>query len=178
MSSQDPQTFRLLDLPPELRNLIYEYVFEGTHTKIYSRLGSRETSKRWARTETVPLTRFLFTLPNGDSNFKVPALFATNRQIRSEAIGVFYATTTWVVCSEFELSALLRRIGHERLPLVTRISYKLIRPLLPWSRSEQDIGKAILKILLAVLSRYDEGVNPSILRVEVHNGRTMVWSSD
>lgn len=61
---------RLLSLPPELRNRIYEYVLTRRHRLL-----------PWKRQNIYPVE---------------PALTRTCRQMRSEALGVFYHDNTFV----------------------------------------------------------------------------------
>lgn len=76
--------FRLLDLPAELRECIYEHVFGGTIIAV----------QRLRNDEDPTLSKYHATSPpcNTNSRFDPPALLLTSKQLHSEAIRVFYRT--------------------------------------------------------------------------------------
>lgn len=71
--------FRFLDLPAELRTAIYEWLFAGSSTFIIS-CGKGHVVKHFTA--------------DGVECFGLPALLRTNRQLREEALAVFYAKTS------------------------------------------------------------------------------------
>ena len=83
---------RLLSLPPELRNHIYRYVLVQEHP-----VNVRYTIRTILRE---------------------PTLLATNRQIRSEALCLFYAENTFHVGKESTLGMWLPCLDDERLDAI------------------------------------------------------------
>lgn len=66
---QSEKTFKFLDLPPELRNMIYVYFFRAKPHKAYG-------------------------YPKND---RLPGLLLANKQIHKEAIELFYSITTFQI---------------------------------------------------------------------------------
>lgn len=85
----DQPSCRLLDLPPELRNHIYEYLLLG---------GENEAPIRV--TDCVPVEHWLpptILQAGSEDLWKPPAILQTCQQIRGEATPVYYTTNTFDV---------------------------------------------------------------------------------
>ena len=80
-----PQTSPLLKLPPELRDRIYEFAVLSPHVVILTRW---TVDVSWDMYGSAPIDRSLVAQP---------ALTKTCRQIRAEALAVFYSSTTFLV---------------------------------------------------------------------------------
>lgn len=121
------QPFRFLDLPAELRISIYEALFEDSTTEIRpENLQKREYRYRWSR------------LDNGDQCFSrqpcpprpkptyhTPALLLVSKQLRSEALDIFFSHTKWTIRSHQLVKSFLDKLGQDRAALLTRLCYVL-----------------------------------------------------
>lgn len=72
--------FRFTDLPPELRNIIYEYVFSGSTTCL------KDLNR--GRTYIVK-----YTTPSTIDDVDFPGLLLASKQLRMEATPIYYANT-------------------------------------------------------------------------------------
>lgn len=85
--------FRFLDLPPELRNRIYESLFLGLRMELwwatYIRRDNGSACERTCWTAYPPL--YL----EEDETDDFPPMLYVNRQIRAECIGLFFESALW-----------------------------------------------------------------------------------
>ncbi|KAK4494815.1 hypothetical protein PRZ48_014171 [Zasmidium cellare] len=99
--------FRLMDLPPEIRNEIYIHALTTNHPICLS-----------------PILHCGWHHSN-PQRFKVPPLLRTNRQIRSETAGLFYANTTFLSHSSAHTFAqCLKVIDNQHLKFLKTIEYR------------------------------------------------------
>ncbi|KAK4494391.1 hypothetical protein PRZ48_014689 [Zasmidium cellare] len=105
MSNMADQTgCRLLGLPPELRNNIYELVFSGTtHT-----IPSHESRINYRRMKKHP----------------APGLLLACKQIHVETISMFYAQTAFYIEDHWNLPLWLKKIGPIRQRQINTIHFK------------------------------------------------------
>ena len=82
--ASNTKTFRFFDLPAELRNMIYERVFEGSTTQAQHRTFSPVGSTIYFNFKAGPSTNTVRGLP--------PQLL-TNRAFYTEAVEIFWAQT-------------------------------------------------------------------------------------
>lgn len=107
----EDQTSRFLDLPPELRNTIYEYVFAGSITTTTSPIIS--TPRYWL---------FKHKPASGPDRFGLPGILAANKQIRGEASTIFTATTKWTArLYDHTVVPLIKKLGHRRMKLAQNV---------------------------------------------------------
>lgn len=81
--------FRFFDLPPEIRNAVYEWLFEGSTQRVVSLASGSSYIVTHSTSEHI-------------HRFGTPAILRANRQLRSEAIGTFF-TNTRMVATEAKL---------------------------------------------------------------------------
>lgn len=72
---------RFTDLPPELRNIIYEYAFAGSTTH----LKTLDRGKSY-------IAKYTTSSPINDVNF--PGLLLASKQLRAEATPIYYANSS------------------------------------------------------------------------------------
>jgi 2EXR family len=98
-----PPSFRLLQLPPELRLIIYGYVFDVTEIRLAPDRGHDVgTEHQHLRYDYIPLRlRKVGQQPpdliglGGVSNSSLPALLAVCRQVRREALPLFHSHVSY-----------------------------------------------------------------------------------
>lgn len=118
-STKASTPFQLFHLPPELRNAIYPYAFENSRTSIIRRHAPGHRCQ------------YRFEHKSADtytSGTGLPSLLLTNKQIRAEAPGNFYAATTWImpVSDIWEsVKPLLRKLGPHRRAMMTKLTYRI-----------------------------------------------------
>lgn len=137
------QPFRLLDLPPELRNTIYEYAFQGSTTTVKKKSGAQKKMV------------FKYIDANGRWSTGLPGILGSKKQVRDEALGIFYAETKFTVHRIRDLYALLRKLGE-----IQRMYYsKVINDRLPFSKGRAEAVAAWVWEALIELFGYDDLVN-------------------
>lgn len=164
---------RLLDLPPELRNRVYGFVFAGSTTGIFS-VGPS-------------LWSFIHVDNIGNKIFKLPSIFRVNRQIRSEALALFHACTEWLVCMA-EVPGLLLGLGTERLAMVSKMKAVVYVPTdavtyahsLPAQQGKWDCWAFDgIEGLKKELEKRDLSIGDGVLSVEVRGiDEKVVWTWD
>lgn len=90
---QPEKTFRFLDLPPELGNLIYTLLFTAKPHKVFGYVDSH----------------------------KMPGILLANKQIHKESIGLFWSNTTFQI--NYALFRWLPRLPTHRCNTIQRIRY-------------------------------------------------------
>lgn len=94
--------FRLLDLPPELRTLIYAFVLEGHITKVYKRPLLAPLRSRLARSPA-------------------PALLLTSKHLHHEAVALFCDSTSVIWDMAFGSWQLLDALPRSRWSAIPRV---------------------------------------------------------
>lgn len=127
--------FRFLDLPAELKNTIYEYAFDESTTVL--RPVGRLDRRQYKFIQELPLA--------GPYCQGLHPLLASNKQIRGEAIDIFYARTKFVVCERWagdRADALMPNLGPSRRTIVGRLCYRkdVNRPWEPCENSKQGMN--------------------------------------
>lgn len=150
MASQ--QKSLLLELPAELRNTIYEYVFEGSTTEIFGK-HTEESLSTYLEHFTLYEPRegwfFKHTPVHDVAAYGLPPLLAVNRQIRDEAIGIFYAQARWITHEMEYMIPLLKKLGRKRTTLSRSITLSVLRP---YKESDKRYAKRPAMGLGALLS--------------------------
>lgn len=127
-ASEAQQPFRLLDLPPELRNNIYRHIFADSKTFTTSDFNFhtfRTTHKiySWHWDRGWRQVQKYTTLPEHAT------ILETNKQVRQEALGIFVAETTWTVSTHYAaghganamISEMVRKMDPKLCDLVRKI---------------------------------------------------------
>lgn len=138
MSSRHPhqeEFFYFLDLPPEIRNHIYEYIFADSTTTIQTPAHGKQ-----------PLIKH--TISDNVDRFGLPALLEANRQIGSEAIGVFYANTTIVANDSQRLIAFLKGVEKKHRKGIKSVQVEAYLP------DERDLSSTRLEVYLERIKGY------------------------
>lgn len=168
-----PAPFRLLDLPPELRNRIYEYVFECSTTGVIS--------------AGPGLWSFIHVDKSGNKIFKLPPILDVSRQIRSETLALFHDCTSWLVCLG-EVPALLMGLGSEQLAMASKINVVMYIPTdaVTYAHSSHMRQKKLdhwafdgIQDFKEELRKRDLTVEDGVLRIEVRGiDEKVVWIWD
>ncbi|THX85850.1 hypothetical protein D6D04_01685 [Aureobasidium pullulans] len=188
--SQSEQPFRFLDLPPEIRNMIYQFSFKVPRVV--------EDSHNWK-------CKCFFTAECNDYRkamqlqWSSPLFAAVNKSIRQEVISLYYVTKdlNWhwnpmsVLCEpdEYPLTRSLRSKTSWDNPTDTMVDItNSVRFLAPFSRNLKETGRAhsaLHKIHFADESSlayrlFDHAgsIAPSVLNDETELDKTMrAWLS-
>lgn len=135
----------LLELPPELRNAIYTFLFEESTTSFMWHWSNSPLALHSGPSKSAYSSAKRYYLSHkpaqGDAIRGLPPLLATNHQIRNEAINVFYARTSWIACAPMFMEALLKRIGAERIQLSRRITLSVTHPYEVSPQFARDAGR-------------------------------------
>lgn len=128
MPPQHDQFFFPLDLPPEIRNVIYEYVFAGSTTTVLSQ----------------PRGHCLVKHITSDHlhRFGMPALLQVSKQLRSEATGIFYANTKIVANETQRLVAFLKGVEKKYRKMISCVQVDAFLP------DEWDLSQVRLEVFL------------------------------
>ncbi|KAK4575325.1 hypothetical protein LTR86_001179 [Recurvomyces mirabilis] len=124
--SEDEATFPFFDLPPEIRNRIYDAVFRFPKSGLCFDKGSEKSGAR-------VLSR---DLNNMDVNWrdrarqfrtqpisKILAPLATSKQFRQEALPYFYHVNTFIFPDQSDMNATLRRLPKAHIPFLCSIRF-------------------------------------------------------
>ncbi|KAK1823615.1 hypothetical protein LTR12_002026 [Friedmanniomyces endolithicus] len=153
----DQKPCRLLDLPPELRNHIYEYLLLGGEDELPIRVTDCVSEERW-----LPPT----ILQTGSEDlWQPPAILQTCQQIRGEATPVYYTTNTFDV---FVDSRNLERTICNWLGALgphTRDKIRTIHLGLMYDRL--DVAETGLEMFDDMVNEADCQVRPGTISVEV-----------
>lgn len=179
MTRQQP--FRLLDLPPELRNNIYRRIFADSKTEITSGFNFntfRTTHKTYAPYEGWEKVRRYTThttLPEHAS------ILETNKQVRREALGIFVAETTWTVSTHYaagrgttELLRMAGKMDPKLCALVTKIccrKFGVPRGIMASEQKCRDICTTLHAQVARDLAGLRIGVPGKGLIAELEGGR-------
>lgn len=88
MDSSNSPTFRLLDLPTEIREIVFEHAYAGTSIFCYH---SQTRTLQQQQQSMPPVSNYrLLPLPSRNDHF---ALASTNRRIRRKAFPIYLRTT-------------------------------------------------------------------------------------
>lgn len=152
-----------MNLPPELRNIIYEMVFDSTIIHIAKKTGGPRTRK--------PAQQ-------------APALLLSCRQTHDEATKIYYSRTTFDFDCVRRLSAWTRKIGslrrrtveHVRLPSPRPAVWTLVSP-----RAMEDIANDTAAQMAAAAAK--SKLLPGVLRMDIclpgkEGGFEQIWTSD
>ncbi|KAF2248018.1 hypothetical protein BU26DRAFT_565437 [Trematosphaeria pertusa] len=131
-SPLQPSHFRFLDLPAELRNRVYQLLL-GCH-------GAVSPSDR------VPLSADLkdSKSPIGEAPHSALALLETNKQIYEEAVGIYYATASFVFYYPLQSMIFLEILSDKRKSYLSSITL--------WYKNQRQgrfdvVDMAILQLL-------------------------------
>lgn len=97
---QHAEFFYFLDLPPEIRNIIYEYIFANSTITIQTLAGGKQCLIKHTTSDNL-------------HRFGMPALLQVSKQVRSEAAGVFYANTKIVANETQRLITFLKGVDRK-----------------------------------------------------------------
>ena len=153
--------FRFLELPPEIRNSIYDLllVFPGvTHPKI---------DKPTSATCQFP---YLRRVDKTDVPFPHSALsiLQTNRQIHNEAVGMFYRQNDFVFSYPAHMQDFIQSLERERLESVSSLTL--------FHKNHNEGGLSTMATTLKLIRRL-RGLKKFHLLIEQHLVANPAWSS-
>ncbi|KAK3673773.1 hypothetical protein LTR78_006326 [Recurvomyces mirabilis] len=122
----DNATFPFLDLPPEIRNRIYDVVFRFLKSGVCLDTGS---AKNGARVLSKSLNNTDVSWRDRSGQFRTQSIrkilspLATSKQFRQEALPYFYQVNTFVFLDQGDMNVTLRRLPKAHIPFLRSIKF-------------------------------------------------------
>lgn len=152
------QYFRFLDLPPELRNTIYESLFADSTTTIQPGAPAVYPRYNW---------RFKHQPSTGPFNVGLPALLAASKQLREGAMNIFCTGTEWVVRHYTHVQPLLTKLGRKRVALITSLCWVQVEEE-PFSEDwTHDLASWMIEELERQFAKHNVDVRRIMSRAEI-----------